>query len=75
MMLHMGFEMQVTQIVEHLGEHQTLLFSATIPPAIEKMGASILHKPAFVAVGSVRIPQLLLPTLSSYFSLARLLLQ
>jgi hypothetical protein len=53
MMLQMGFENQVMQIVRALGPHQTLLFSATIPPAIEKMGSNILINPIFVAVGSV----------------------
>ncbi len=41
------------QLVKALGEHQTLLFSATIPPAIEKMAQTILTDPVFVAVGSV----------------------
>lgn len=41
------------QLVKALGPHQTLLFSATIPPTIEKMGQTILQDPVFVAVGSV----------------------
>lgn len=56
MMLQMGFENQVMQLVKALGDHQTLLFSATIPPAIEKMGHTILNDPVFVAVGSPSTP-------------------
>lgn len=41
------------QLVKALGDHQTLLFSATIPPAIEKMSQTIMNDPVFVAVGSV----------------------
>ena len=41
------------QLVNALGDHQTLLFSATIPPAIEKMAQTIMNDPVFVAVGSV----------------------
>jgi len=56
MMLQMGFETQVLQLVKSTNDHQTLLFSATIPPAIEKMGQTILENPAFVAVGSPSTP-------------------
>jgi len=56
MMLQMGFETQVMQLVKALPDHQTLLFSATIPPAIEKMGQTILENPVFVAVGSPSTP-------------------
>jgi len=56
MMLQMGFENQVMQLEKALGEHQTLLFSATIPPSIEKMAQSIMNDPVFVAVGSPSTP-------------------
>lgn len=56
MMLQMGFETQVMQIVKAIGEHQTLLFSATIPASIEKMSQTILNEPVFVAVGSPSTP-------------------
>ena len=49
----LSFLIQVMQLVNALGDHQTLLFSATIPPAIEKMAQTIMNDPVFVAVGSV----------------------
>jgi len=31
--------------------HQTLMFSATIPPTIEKLSQTILHRPIFISIG------------------------
>ncbi|MEQ9324161.1 MAG: DEAD/DEAH box helicase [Polyangiaceae bacterium] len=48
-MLSMGFERELTAIIEHLPERrQTLLFSATVPPDIERMARSKLRDAEFV---------------------------
>ncbi|HHH28971.1 MAG TPA: DEAD/DEAH box helicase, partial [Polyangiaceae bacterium] len=48
-MLSMGFERELTAIIEQLPERrQTLLFSATVPPDIERMARSKLREPDFV---------------------------
>ncbi|MBI4702685.1 MAG: DEAD/DEAH box helicase [Deltaproteobacteria bacterium] len=48
-MLSMGFERELTAIIEHLpAERQTLLFSATIPPDIERLARTRLRKPEFL---------------------------
>lgn len=45
-MLDMGFYDDIMQIVSHLPkEHQTLLFSATMPPKIQQMASKILVNP------------------------------
>ncbi|MHB1845353.1 MAG: DEAD/DEAH box helicase [Deltaproteobacteria bacterium] len=50
-MLDMGFVHDVRRIVASVPRvRQTLLFSATIPPAIETLAHSILHEPVSVAV-------------------------
>lgn len=52
-MLDMGFAKELNRIVKELpANRQTLLFSATIPPSIEKLCREILHRPERVAVGS-----------------------
>lgn len=45
-MLDMGFYEDIMSIVKHLPkQRQTLLFSATMPPKIQKLAASILNNP------------------------------
>ena len=56
-MFDMGFINDVRKIVAELPrERQTLLFSATMPPAIQKLAASIQRNPEFVEVGQRRNP-------------------
>ena len=51
-MFDMGFEKDVRKIVAAMPrERQTLLFSATMPPAIQKLAASIQHKPELIEIG------------------------
>lgn len=51
-MVDMGFEEQVTEIVRSLPKsRQTLMFSATWPPVIEKMATNFLTDPVRVTVG------------------------
>jgi ATP-dependent RNA helicase RhlE len=53
-MLDMGFINPIRQIAGHIkSEHQTLLFSATMPREIEKLAASLLRNPTRVAVTPV----------------------
>lgn len=50
-MLDMGFLDDIKQIFTYLPEkRQTLLFSATMPPAIQQLASKILNNPAFVKV-------------------------
>jgi ATP-dependent RNA helicase DeaD len=47
-MLSMGFLPQINDILSFLPEaHQTLLFSATLPPDIQRMAETRLHNPQF----------------------------
>lgn len=50
-MLESGFRDQVLQIVQALSKPQVLMYSATIPPAIERISASILKNPLLISVG------------------------
>jgi ATP-dependent RNA helicase RhlE len=51
-MLDMGFLPDIRRIVSLLPpKRQTLLFSATIPPEIKKLSASLLHDPEEIQVG------------------------
>ncbi len=51
-MLDMGFSDQINRIMEDVPkDRQTLLFSATIPPMVEKLANKILHEPKRVAIG------------------------
>ncbi|CAL6088599.1 ATP-dependent_RNA helicase [Hexamita inflata] len=52
--LDMGFENQMRQIVQKqdLGEHQTLLFSATFSRNIQKMADDFMKNPVTVKVGT-----------------------
>lgn len=53
-MLDMGFVNDVKKIIAGLPvNRQTLLFSATMPPAIRKFSASILHHPKEISVTPV----------------------
>ncbi len=50
-MLDMGFYDDIMQIARHLPEHrQTLMFSATMPPKIQKMAKTLLHNPEEVKI-------------------------
>ena len=51
-MLDMGFEDQIMQVLKYLPQQrQTLLFSATLPPAILKLSEKYLRNPIRVEVG------------------------
>ncbi len=56
-MLDMGFEKDIRKIVASLrpagpGSRQTVMFSATWPPAIQKIAQDYLHEPVKVTIGS-----------------------
>src|SRR5690606_8981131 len=56
-MLDMGFIPDVRRIVQHLPrQRQTLLFSATMAPAVEALAGSLQDRPARVEVGRRRSP-------------------
>lgn len=56
-MLDMGFLPDVKKIVQHCPKaRQTLLFSATIPPEIERLTNWVLHEPEIVEIGERRAP-------------------
>jgi len=56
-MLDMGFLPDVRRIVEQCPKNrQTLLFSATIPPEIERLSAWALRNPERVQIGASRTP-------------------
>jgi superfamily II DNA/RNA helicase len=56
-MLDMGFAPQLRRIFPLLpAQRQTLLFSATLPPEIQKMAEKILRKPRKIQVGEASIP-------------------
>ncbi len=51
-MLDMGFEDQILSVLKYLPQQrQTLLFSATLPPAIQKLSDKYLRTPVRVEVG------------------------
>lgn len=53
-MLDMGFIHDVRRIAAKLPQkHQTLLFSATMPPEVEKLAMDLLHEPETVKVDPV----------------------
>lgn len=53
-MLHMGFEYQVRSIMQNIRpSRQTLLFSATLPPKIERLASDLLRNPVRVVVGEL----------------------
>ena len=56
-MLDMGFLPDVRRIVEKIStDRQTLLFSATLPPEIERLAAWVLRDPETVEIGIRRSP-------------------
>jgi ATP-dependent RNA helicase RhlE len=56
-MLDMGFLPDVRRIVEKIStDRQTLLFSATLPPEIERLAAWVLQDPEIVEIGIRRSP-------------------
>ena len=56
-MLDMGFLPDVRRIVEKISANrQTLLFSATLPPEIERLAAWVLRDPELVEIGVRRSP-------------------
>ncbi len=56
-MLDMGFLPDVRRIVEQIStDRQTLLFSATLPPEIERLAAWVLREPQVVEIGAQRTP-------------------
>lgn len=58
-LMQMGFENQVQSILETIPrERQTLLFSATIPPTVERMSTSLLNNPTWISVGSPSAPNM-----------------
>jgi ATP-dependent RNA helicase RhlE len=51
-MLDMGFSTQINRIFDDLSANrQTMLFSATFPPPVEKLARKILHEPERIMVG------------------------
>ena len=53
-MLDMGFIHDIKKIISKLPkEHQTLLFSATMPPAINKLAVSLLKNHVTIKIDSV----------------------
>ncbi len=56
-MLDMGFTPQIEKILKFIpSEHQTLLFSATLPDNILKISHKYLNKPERISVGSLSTP-------------------
>ncbi len=49
-MLDLGFQQPILKIAELVGTRQTLLFSATMAPAVERFAARLLRDPARVEV-------------------------
>jgi ATP-dependent RNA helicase RhlE len=51
-MLEMGFATQLNRIIDAMSnQRQTLLFSATMNPVIEKLAAKIMYEPSRISVG------------------------
>jgi ATP-dependent RNA helicase RhlE len=56
-MLDMGFLPDVRRLLDKIPRaRQTLLFSATLPPEIERLAASVLRNPELVEIGARRSP-------------------
>ncbi len=56
-MLDMGFGIQLDKIAEFLpSERQTLMFSATLPPNIDKLSKKYLTNPERISVDSTHLP-------------------
>lgn len=53
-MFNMGFEFQLRQIVQRIRpDRQMLMFSATMPPRIERLAREVLVNPVRVVVGAI----------------------
>ena len=53
-MLDMGFIHDIRRVIKYLpDQRQTLFFSATMPPEIKELSATLLHDPVYVAVAPV----------------------
>lgn len=51
-MFDMGFEPQLTRIVDNIRpDRQTVMFSATFPPQVEKLARKVLKQPVEIMVG------------------------
>ena len=56
-MLDMGFIRDIRKIISETPDvRQTMLFSATMPPSVEKLAESILHEPKYIEIGRRRNP-------------------
>jgi ATP-dependent RNA helicase RhlE len=56
-MLDMGFLPDVRRIVEQIStDRQTLLFSATLPPEIDRLAAWVLRDPVVIEIGAIARP-------------------
>jgi ATP-dependent RNA helicase DeaD len=56
-MLDMGFSVQIDSIIKYLPQkRQTLMFSATLPDAIERLAGSYLKEAVRISVGSTAAP-------------------
>lgn len=65
-MLDMGFEPQIGEIMASLPpQHQTLLFSATMPVEIEELANKYFHNPVRLKVPPLSLSKLSLSTPSS----------
>jgi len=68
-MLSMGFLPQITEILTYLpSPHQTLLFSATLPPDIQRIAETRLKEPVFLTLSGDHIGALEVQHLT-YFSM------
>ncbi|MEM9569579.1 MAG: DEAD/DEAH box helicase [Bacteroidota bacterium] len=57
MMLDMGFDVQIARIIERMScIRQRLMFSATLPPKIERLAGKYLEEPARISIGRVSSP-------------------
>ena len=51
-MFDMGFEPQITKILDNIRpDRQTVMFSATFPPSVEKLAKKVLKKPLEIIIG------------------------
>jgi ATP-dependent RNA helicase RhlE len=56
-MFDMGFFPDLKRIIAHLpAKRQTLLFSATMPPELARLGRALLHKPLTISIGAQGAP-------------------
>ena len=56
-MLDMGFDVQIASIIERMPcIRQRLMFSATLPPKIERLAGKYLEEPARISIGRVSSP-------------------